>query len=452
MTASTTPSPTSIVAASVLASATLVAASLGLASLGQQLELDVKLDVIHLLLLAVLGLTIPALVLKSSNGARSSSSVLVAVDQTTKNVVVANTVHTATRPSANGTAHGSADLSDTAAGDAPQAPAGNPYAHLKPALIAALVREADLVANPAGPDKEWIPVLATSSGDFAIEVHRKRNTDFCFRVVADMEGTPEEVFDILSDVTTRQTWDDICEGGGVVDVLSGDSRVQYMYTKGFWPTAPRDALVVGFVNRLPDGRYLNVTQSIESSPKFTPRAGSVTMKAALAGQIVGPDPAGRERMCKVVQIMDGDLGGWLPKSLVAMITTQAMPLSLRRVNKMLRKNPNHKTSSVFIEQAEGKRPVQITYSAPASSSSSKTSLSANGSATNHHSASSSGANGTVAAAKEKQQQPARPIVIAGVDVSPAVPALRGVRKVLEVAQPFMVAVVLLSVVFGRKRA
>ncbi|KAI8846772.1 hypothetical protein BC829DRAFT_257103 [Chytridium lagenaria] len=120
-----------------------------------------------------------------------------------------------------------------------------------------------------------------------------------------MEGSPEEVFDILSDITTRKDWDEVCEGGGVVQVLGPDSKVQFMLSKGFWPTAPRDALVVGFIKRLEDGRYLNVTQSVDNAPGFVPRPGSVRMQAKLAGQIVGPHPSGKERMCRVVQIMDG---------------------------------------------------------------------------------------------------------------------------------------------------
>lgn len=125
-----------------------------------------------------------------------------------------------------------------------------------------------------------------------------------------------------------------------------------------WPTKPRVALVVGFTKLLSAGRYLNVTKSIDSHPHFIQESGDVRMNARIAGQIVEPDPQGRPRMCRVVQIVDGDLGGWLPKSIVSMVTTQAIPIGMRRANKILRKTENHKTVSDAITTAEGKNVIK----------------------------------------------------------------------------------------------
>ncbi|KAJ3212832.1 hypothetical protein HDU67_003573 [Dinochytrium kinnereticum] len=220
--------------------------------------------------------------------------------------IKSTTIHLEQKPSAEPPTTTTTPATDSS----PPIPTENPYASLREPLTEAMLQAADIQTHPAD-GTVWASVLSQgpSPDGFKIEVHRKVGADFCFRVVADMCGTPEEVFDILSDINTRSTWDEICEGGGIVQVLGPDSKVQFMNSKGFWPTAPRDALVVGFVKKLEDGRYLNVTRSVDSAPGFTPRPASVRMQASLAGQIVGPHPDKPGRMCRVVQIMDGDLGG-----------------------------------------------------------------------------------------------------------------------------------------------
>lgn len=65
---------------------------------------------------------------------------------------------------------------------------------------------------------------------------------------------------------------------------------------GIWPTAPRDAVLLSYVQRLSDGRFLNVNRSIESElmlPKDSD--GLVRMDAKIAGQIVGPSASGKPK-------------------------------------------------------------------------------------------------------------------------------------------------------------
>lgn len=132
-----------------------------------------------------------------------------------------------------------------------------------------------------------------------------------------------------------------------------------MRTKGIWPTSPRDALVMSFIEQLDDGRFLNVTKSIDSHPKFVPRDGDVRMLANVAGFVIGPHPSNDPSRCICIQIMDGDLGGWLPASVVSLVTTQAFPISMRRLNSMLKKIPNHRTESELIKQSQGLEPVVV---------------------------------------------------------------------------------------------
>ena len=103
-----------------------------------------------------------------------------------------------------------------------------------------------------------------------------------------------------------------------------------MKTRGFWPTAPRDAVVISYVTPLEKSRtFLNVTTSVPSHPDYVSRSGDVRMLAHIAGTLVEPHPT--EQGCSLVtQVVDGDLMGWLPKSVVALVTTQAFPISMSR--------------------------------------------------------------------------------------------------------------------------
>ncbi|KAJ3043891.1 hypothetical protein HDV00_003929 [Rhizophlyctis rosea] len=180
------------------------------------------------------------------------------------------------------------------------------------------------------------------------------------RHVVEMEASAEAAFDFLSDVGKRPVWDEMCESGGVVTRVSRRTTVQYFRTKGLWPTSPREALVASFITLLPPNRYLNVTTSIPSHPQHTPHPSAVRMLARIAGQIVTPHPdPEKKHMCRVVQIIDGDLGGYLPKRVVAMVTTQAIPRGMGKANRMLRgKEGGGGGRSVAIEIAEGRVEVE----------------------------------------------------------------------------------------------
>ncbi|KAJ3299322.1 hypothetical protein HK104_009347 [Borealophlyctis nickersoniae] len=237
--------------------------------------------------------------------------------------------------------------------------ADDPYIHLLEPLTSTFLTLADTNLHPSSPTPspethQWHTVLTSrsSTSKFGIEIHKFNTKDFCFRYIVEMEATPEEAFDFLADIGKRPLWDETCESGGIVEKSSPTTTVQYFRTKGMWPTSPREALVVSFVRTLPDGRYLNVTQSIPSHPLHNPADGHVRMLATIAGQIVGPDPLGRPGMCRVVQVVDGDLGGWLPKKVVSFVTTQAIPVGMGKANKMMREANPQKTVSVFAEEAQ----------------------------------------------------------------------------------------------------
>ncbi|KAJ3410550.1 hypothetical protein HDV05_003652 [Chytridiales sp. JEL 0842] len=317
-------------------------------------------------------------------------------------------------------------------------PAKNPFEHVRKPLEDLFLSMTDLQAQPAD-DVLWTCVSKQSKGLCSIEVHKSTKHEFCFRIIAELEGTPEEAFDLLSDVRGRPTWDKMCEEAGIVKVLGNGSKVQYMYTKGVWPTAPRDALVVGFIRRLTDRPgYLNVTQSIPTFPGFQPRPSAVRMNAEIAGQIVEPHPEGGEKRCRVIQIMKGDLGGTLPKSIIAMITTQTMPLSLRAVNGILRRTEEQRKESrlildaetnVRVEEEEGQQTLTV----------------ADEGASEATVKSRQGRDGNAGGVEKTVYK------IGSLDVTGVVDAFTGSRQVLQVIQPFLVAAVVVSLFIGRNR-
>ncbi|KAI9104513.1 hypothetical protein DFS34DRAFT_576076 [Phlyctochytrium arcticum] len=223
-------------------------------------------------------------------------------------------------------------------------------------LEAEFLSLSDTSSSPAGPPDnhtfEWRTTYHKTRGNFSFQIDERTGYDFFFRYVMTLEASPEEAFDLLATVDRRPDWDELCDEGGTVEKTSNWTSIQFFRTKGVWPTKPRYALVESCIRKLGPSRYLNVTRSIPSHPDFTPQKGNVCMTAHIAGQLVEPDPEGRQRMCRVVQIVHGDLGGWLPKSVVNAVTREAIPAGMRKVNNHLRAMGQQKTRSDLIAEAE----------------------------------------------------------------------------------------------------
>ncbi|KAI8815504.1 hypothetical protein BJ742DRAFT_670713 [Cladochytrium replicatum] len=211
------------------------------------------------------------------------------------------------------------------------------------------------LANDKDPAR-WQQVAQQSRGEFNVTVFKNTERPFCLRLEATLESTPEEAFDLLSDPDARPTWDDVTNECGILEHVQPACRVMYMRTKAIFPTAARDVLVFGSARRMVEAGPRTYIYAIsgygDSHPKYTARKGDVRMELHVGGQIVSPDPAGREGFCRVVQIMDGDLKGWLPASVVSLVTTQAMPAAMGKVNSILRKKTEKLTESALIKFVE----------------------------------------------------------------------------------------------------
>ncbi|KAI9207794.1 uncharacterized protein BJ171DRAFT_491497 [Polychytrium aggregatum] len=193
--------------------------------------------------------------------------------------------------------------------------------------------------------KLWT-LVATQKEHPQLEVYKYNRADNCFKVIAYVQASTETAFNMLADIQVRSQWDEMCIDAGIIENLGPDSRIQFMTTKGIWPVSSRDALVLAHVEDLGDGRYLNVTQSTEHDG-FPDQAGIIRMHCQIAGQIVGPvdatemmargfvPPSVGEKMCKVIQVADGNLKGWIPASVISFVATQAVPMSIKTLNKIL---------------------------------------------------------------------------------------------------------------------
>ncbi|KAH6594428.1 hypothetical protein BASA50_006675 [Batrachochytrium salamandrivorans] len=261
--------------------------------------------------------------------------------------------HTAQEPAQGAALRQQDGLLPSASDQKPTPSEHDPYIGELEGLSAKFVQLCNLDTQPVGTGSAylWQPVVNQTNGNFSVQVHQRTDQSMFFRVVVDLESTPEEAFDLLADISIRPTWDDMCDSSDVLYRFSGVTNIQYMRTKGIWPTAPRCALLVAFVKRLEDGRYLNATHSIDSHPSYEPESGDVRMTAHLAGVLIGPHPT-IPNMTRCFQLINGDLGGWLPQSVVSMVTTQAFPISMRKVNSILSSVASPRTVSELIRQAE----------------------------------------------------------------------------------------------------
>ncbi|KAJ2510552.1 hypothetical protein GGI11_005445 [Coemansia sp. RSA 2049] len=233
-----------------------------------------------------------------------------------------------------------------------------------------------------GNSSQWTPFLSLAD-PYSITIQGHKTKPFCFRIVFYAPTTPITAFDLLADVLRRHEWDELIDSARLVEKLGHGDAIHYIKMKAIWPTAARDSVLLARITEVaingtagdgasgggrPRGRgFLNVSQSIEDSriPENT-AAGLVRMEAGIAGQLV--TEASREdrerlglvgdRWCRVVQIADGDLKGWIPTSVLKFVATQALPRSLNKVCAQLAAMPVAAESQLLARlaaQAGGKK-------------------------------------------------------------------------------------------------
>ncbi|KAJ2335644.1 hypothetical protein GGI00_001253 [Coemansia sp. RSA 2681] len=209
--------------------------------------------------------------------------------------------------------------------------------------------------------------LVTIAKPYPITVQGHAERPFCFRVIFYAPASPATAFDLLANILRRTEWDELTDTTRVVQGLGKGDAIHYVKMKGIWPTAARDSVLISRITAIrtkgnggegeeEDG-FLNVSQSIEDSRIPEKQAeGIVRMEATLAGQLVtnvSRDDRARfglegENWCKVVQIADGDMKGWIPKSVIKFVATQALPRSLTKVCRLLAAIPSTRESLLLL--------------------------------------------------------------------------------------------------------
>ncbi|KAJ2509279.1 hypothetical protein IWW47_000081 [Coemansia sp. RSA 2052] len=209
--------------------------------------------------------------------------------------------------------------------------------------------------------------LVTIAKPYPITVQGHAERPFCFRVIFYAPASPATAFDLLANILRRTEWDELTDTTKVVQGLGKGDAIHYVKMKGIWPTAARDSVLISRITAIRtkgNGRegeeedgFLNVSQSIEDSRIPEKQAeGIVRMEATLAGQLVtnvSRDDRARfglegDNWSKVVQIADGDMKGWIPKSVIKFVATQALPRSLTKVCRLLAAIPSTRESLLLL--------------------------------------------------------------------------------------------------------
>ncbi|KAJ3383404.1 hypothetical protein HDU92_004231 [Lobulomyces angularis] len=233
----------------------------------------------------------------------------------------------------------------------------NPYKEVTDKLVETILENSNLDLNPPKKSYNFETIVEKSRGDYNIVVEKKKDQEFFYRVspivfpvIVDLESTPEAAFDLLADINKRKEWDEVVTNSGVIEEVVPGVKIQYLKTKAIWPTAGRDALVVAVTKKVNE-KLINVTTSIPSHPAYKADPNYVRMQANIAGIVCFKHPT-KSNLTRCVQIIDGDLKGWIPKAIVALVTTKAFPISLGRVNKILLSKEKTTISQSILESQQ----------------------------------------------------------------------------------------------------
>ncbi|KAJ2420607.1 hypothetical protein IWW41_005762, partial [Coemansia sp. RSA 2522] len=200
-------------------------------------------------------------------------------------------------------------------------------------------------------------MLTSLERPYPISVQGHTAKPFCFRIVFYAPTSPGTAFDLLANILRRPEWDELTESTRIIEHLGPGDAIHYIKAKPVWPTSARDSLLLSHLAAVQVNgarAYLNVSKSIVDD-RVPEISDLVRMEAGIAGQLItrvteeerrAMGLAG-EHWCKVVQIADGDLKGWIPKSVIKFIATQALPRSLKKVCQQLAVLPPSSESAIL---------------------------------------------------------------------------------------------------------
>ncbi|CAB4413670.1 unnamed protein product [Rhizophagus irregularis] len=244
----------------------------------------------------------------------------------------------------------------------------NKYSEITTRLLGTILEFVDTKDD----DAPWSLIYEDKDTDIKVYQNSKVS-DCCFKIMGTMENTPQTTFDLLADVRRRSEWDPMTDEAGIIETIDESTRVQYIKMKAVFPTSARDVVTIGYSTQLEDGRLVMVNKSIEH--KLCPeKSGVIRIEAGCAGVVVTPIKD-QPNKCFVVQIADANPKGWIPKSVITLVSTRELPASVKKLNKLLSKMPHQSVSKMltntpFIPKVPKRSSSSISVSLSSSSSSS----------------------------------------------------------------------------------
>ncbi|KAJ3364944.1 hypothetical protein GGF32_000601 [Allomyces javanicus] len=218
----------------------------------------------------------------------------------------------------------------------------HPLLNLCDPLVAKLLAMTAM-GDAAADANDWD--LVVDRGD-AVKIWRSKHNEHRYRLLGIFDAPLYTTFDFLNDIEKRPEWDDMTEGASIIEQLSPTTRVQHIKIKAIWPTSARDLLLLSHWRRLSPSTLLACTTSVDHAN--VPEApGVVRMWAECAGQLCERVVVNGVEKTRVLQIADGDPKGWVPKSILTMVATKALPDSFIKVNRLVAQLPHAQTSRYF---------------------------------------------------------------------------------------------------------
>ncbi|KAF9963621.1 START domain-containing protein 10 [Mortierella alpina] len=193
----------------------------------------------------------------------------------------------------------------------------------------------------------WEKVYDDSASINAIQVFQYKSRPMCYKIIANMSNTAAVTFDALCDLDRRSEWDPMCVEARVLEAVAPGTTIQYVRTKAVWPTASRDTVVLGAIKDLGEKGLFMVNASCEhASMPERAKEKIVRMETTVAGHIIVP-LEGDPMRCRLTQILDADLKGWIPDKVIQMVSTKAVPDGLRAVNALIPKTTPYLESKIL---------------------------------------------------------------------------------------------------------
>lgn len=206
--------------------------------------------------------------------------------------------------------------------------------NLTPEMASKLNQSVELILDLAfGAPEEW-SLLFEKKG---VTGSRKLGSGIiCVRGETILPYTIPEIYGIISRAERRKQLDSMLETYARVKWFSHHTGVEYLQSKGVWPTAPRDFSNISHWRLLKDGTFvtLGYGEQIEECPE---RDGFVRGNLIIGGYVMQHVPGGT-RILIIVQL---NLGGTLPTA-VTNLAAQSQPMVLLTMRHILDREYNGK--------------------------------------------------------------------------------------------------------------